>query len=60
MDLDAFVLTPEILDRLKLGLERRAAEVKVCEELGHPHSREISRCYFLGRLDIGMKCLDCG
>ncbi len=60
MDLDALVLTPELLARIGKSLERRRLEIASCEELGHPHAREYGRCYFRGRLEISMRCPDCG
>lgn len=53
-------LSPEFLASLDKILEEIAAEQGVCGEKGHPHSREITRSYFRGRLEIGMECLDCG
>ena len=58
--LEGIVLTDDILERLREGLEKLALEQKACEEKGHPDSKEITRCYFRGSLEIGMKCLDCG
>lgn len=59
IDLQARV-SPEALACLGETLERIAAEQKICEEKGHPHSKEITRSYFRGTLGIGMQCLDCG
>ncbi len=58
--LKGIVLSPEMLVRIGEALERIVVEQKLCGENSHPHSKEISRSYFRGRLDIGMKCLDCG
>lgn len=53
-------LSLEVLTHLCETLKMIALEQKVCEEKGHPNSKEITRSYFRGKLGIGMQCLDCG